>query len=82
MTCAKKKSFGELEKAQEEGDTKFILHANHYLESTQSTIIIDLLSSDTDIMVLDVVLYEYKERVMLMDNQGQIQKQIPLSSIE
>ena len=33
-------------------------------------------------MVLDVVLYEYKERVMLMDNQGQIQKQIPLSSIE
>ena len=68
LTRTEKKSFGELEKAQEGADTKLILHESTqstliYLESTQSTIIIYLPSGDTDIRVLAVVfLNEYKER--------------------
>ena len=67
---------------QEEADTKLILHANHILESTMSTVTIRSPSGDTDIVIIAIaVLNIFKGRVVLDDGHGKSQKQVSLSDI-
>ena len=61
-------SVSEIDTKEEEVDARLLLHENHYLQSTFSSVIIYSPSGDTDVLVLAIALlrkwtYRYMENI-------------------
>jgi len=83
LTSRDKEDQLELQTTQEEADTKLILHAHHYLQSTNQCVTIYSPSGDTDVIVLAIALLKpFNERVYIMDGHGQHKRNFELSSID
>ena len=68
-------NFLHLSSAQEEADTKIILHAREILKESSSKVAIHSFSGDTDILLITLAhLYEYKEKFYIIDSHGDYKK--------
>jgi len=72
-----------LQTTQEEADTKLILHAHYYLETTMSNVTLYSPSGDTGVVVLAIALLKlYNERVTIIDGHGQYKKSFQLNQVD
>ena len=69
---------------QEQADTKVILHSHQILKSSETSLItLRSPSGDTDIVVRTIVLlYEFRNRVLIDDGSGENRKVMQLSNID
>ena len=75
MTATERHKLLHLSSSQKEADTKVILYAHKILKEGSPKVAIHSLSGDTDILLLTLTqLYEYKERIYIINSHGQYKK--------
>ena len=75
VTATERHELLHLLSSQEQADTKLILHVHKILKEGSSKVTIFSPSGDTDNLLLTLAhLYEYKERIHIINSQGQHKK--------